>query len=409
MADFLSESFSPLCEKSVRADGTVGIKLIGPGWGSGGYYSEAVLQRDIPRAFPAGTHMYWNHPTATEETERPEGDLNNLAAVLVSEPRWEPNGLRGAGMYADAKVFTGYAEAVDQIGDHIGVSIRGYGSKAAGEAEGKTGLIVQEISGGRSVDFVTKPGAGGAVLSIFESAPGAGKLPDIKEAHNLGEWLESKLHLSLTQLGDGMFGDGNVNREERKAMSAAIGAALDAYRASLIASTPQLYQRSAWGAAPDSEDVAALGNDDMSESQQRAAADNPNMEDAMSDELQQQLAESQRENARLREMLLLNEAKEFAIGALAAADLPDVTKTRLQRQLVANPPVKEGKIDQDAYKARVETAVNEARTEIAAVLGDSGQIRGQGASDQPAAVPVAEAQKRLDRAFELLNGGTVRG
>lgn len=325
MADFLSESFSPLCEKSIRADGTVGLKLISPGWGSSGYYSESVLQRDIPAAFPPGTQMFWNHPTATEEMERPEGDLNHLAAVIVSEPRWEPNGLKGAGMYADAKVFTGYAEALDQIGEHIGVSIRGYGSKEPGTAEGRQGLIVSEISHGKSVDFVTKPGAGGAVLSIFESAPGAGKLPDIGE------------------------------------------------------------------------------------SQQRAAADNPSMEDAMSDELQQQLAESQRENARLREMLLLNEAKEFVIGALAAADLPDVTKTRLQRQLVANPPVKEGKIDQDAYKTRAETAVNEARAEIAAVLGDDGKIRGQGASDKPATPDVNEAQQRLDRAFALLNGGTIHG
>jgi hypothetical protein len=164
------DSIAPLIEKAVRSDGTVPIKIIQPGWGSSGYYSEELLQRDIPQVFPAGTHMFWNHDTATEEAERPEGDLSRLAAVTVTDPVWMENGPKGPGMYADAIVFSDYRETVDQIGEYIGVSIRGRGRHVMGEAEGRKGPIIDEIVAGKSIDFVTVPGAGGEIVQIFEAA-----------------------------------------------------------------------------------------------------------------------------------------------------------------------------------------------------------------------------------------------
>lgn len=161
--------FTPLVE-AVRRDGTVALKIIQPGWGSSGYYPASVLERDGPVVFPAGTKMYWNHPTVTEESERPEGDLRNLAAELVSGARWDANGLAGPGLYADAKVFAPYQDAVSELAPHIGVSIRAAGRAVAGEAEGRQGRIVQQLVNARSVDFVTEPGAGGQVLRLFESA-----------------------------------------------------------------------------------------------------------------------------------------------------------------------------------------------------------------------------------------------
>ena len=145
----LKPEYTPLTEKAVRGDGTIGVKIIAPGWGSSGYYSPEILQRDIPVAFPAGTHMMWNHDTPTEEAERPEGDLSRLAAVTVSLPRWEEAGAEGPGMYADARVFSGYAEAVDQIAEHIGVSIRGMGTQTTGTADGREGPLVGEITAGK--------------------------------------------------------------------------------------------------------------------------------------------------------------------------------------------------------------------------------------------------------------------
>jgi hypothetical protein len=169
--------FVPLMERAVRKDGTIPVKIIQPGWGSSGYYPAEVLERDGPKIFRKGTKMYWNHQTASEEAERPEGDLNHLAAELVSDARYQPAGPAGAGLYADAKVFERYKSAVDDLAPHIGVSIRAFGKAVQGEVEGREGVIIQELTKARSVDFVTAPGAGGQILSLFEAARGADKKP----------------------------------------------------------------------------------------------------------------------------------------------------------------------------------------------------------------------------------------
>jgi ribosomal protein L11 len=167
--------FVPLMERAVRSDGTIPVKIIQPGWGSSGYYPAEVLERDGPKIFTKGTKMYWNHQTATEEAERPEGDLNHLAAELVSDARYQANGPAGAGLYADAKVFEKYKAPIDDLAPHIGVSIRAYGKASQGTIEGREGPIVQELTKRRSIDFVTAPGAGGQILSLFEAARGADK------------------------------------------------------------------------------------------------------------------------------------------------------------------------------------------------------------------------------------------
>ncbi len=167
--------FVPLIERAVRGDGTIPVKIIQPGWGSSGYYPAEVLERDGPKIFKKGTKMFWNHQTATEEAERPEGDLNHLAAELVSDARYQANGPAGGGLYADAKVFEKYKPAVDDLSSHIGVSIRAFGKAKQGEMEGREGVIIQELTKARSVDFVTAPGAGGQIVSLFEAARGADK------------------------------------------------------------------------------------------------------------------------------------------------------------------------------------------------------------------------------------------
>lgn len=470
----LHEQFTPLAERAVRSDGTVGLRLIGPGWGTSGYYGRDVLERDIPRVFPAGTHMFWNHPTPTEEMERPEGDLRNLAAVIVSDPVWLDDGPAGPGMYAESRPFAGYAQTIDEIGEHIGVSIRGLGRHAIGTAEGREGRIVQEIVAGKSIDFVTAPGAGGAVIKVFESAPGAARLPapgaapdnggglglhetptveqflaeagrvlsaanekrlrgalaeltavlsvldttsesarKLAEARNIGEWLESRLHLSLTTIADEMYGDGRVSREERKAMSSSIGAALDAYRTDLMTNAAQLFQRDTWAKSPDSEDIAAM-NGDMSESN---TEDNAMSEQELKEardalaEAQKAIAEREASLAAVRELLLMREAADFVAGLLKDAELPDVTRARLTKTLAANPPVKEGKLDEAAFKARVETAVTEAQTEIAAISGRNGRVTGNGSAGSPAGnEPTIEAARaRLGEALTSMGYGGKDG
>lgn len=414
----LDGDFVPLVEKAVRRDGTIGIKVIGEGWGASGYYGRKVLERDVPSVFPAGTHMYWNHPTLSENEERPERDLRDLAAVTVSDPRWHDDGPAGPGMYADARVFSGYQDTINEIAEHIGVSIRGSGKVQQGEAQGKTGRIVEEISDGFSVDFVTKPGAGGAVVNIFESAPGAKRLPDLeemlKEAANLGEWLESRLHLSLTQIADDLFGDGHVTRDERKALSAAIGQALDAYHNFLEDNAPDLFSRKRWEEAP--------AGTQMSESEPPEAAKKNKPEERMSElqeveaardkaqadlaEARRQLAERDGQLAKASEALLLREARDFVQEQLAEAELPDLTKKRLAQSLAANPILADGKLDKEAIAARVTKAVEEAEAEVNAILGFDGRVRGHG-NGAPAngALTIEEAQKMTAGALADLGYG----
>lgn len=152
---------------------TIPVKLIGPGWGSMAYYSEEVLKRDGPSVFKKGTHMMWNHATESEEADRPEGDLSNLAAVLIEDASWKDNGVKGPGLYSKAKVFSDYATQVAEKGPHIGISINAAVKAHEGEAEGRTGKIADKFVYAFSTDFVTKAGAKGApIVPVLESDRG---------------------------------------------------------------------------------------------------------------------------------------------------------------------------------------------------------------------------------------------
>lgn len=164
------------CEEVKVREGvgsSIPIKIIGPGWGSMAYYSKEMLQRDGPKVYTKGTHMYWNHATEAEESQRPEGDLSNLAAVLTEDASWKDHGPKGPGLYSKAKVFSDYATQVAEKGPHIGISINAAIKGKEGTAEGRTGRIAEQLVRAFSADFVTRAGAGGApVVPVQESARG---------------------------------------------------------------------------------------------------------------------------------------------------------------------------------------------------------------------------------------------
>jgi hypothetical protein len=178
-----------LQEKAVREDGTVRVKLISPGWGSSGFYSENMLKRDGPKVFKAGTHMYMNHPTEAEARDRPERDVRDLVGTLTSDAVWESasKSNTGAGLYADARVYSQYRSFIDEAAKDIGVSIRASGTGEEGEAERKRGIIVNGLHEAFSVDYVTLPGRGGQVLSLFESAKSKHFPEKEKEPEKMGD------------------------------------------------------------------------------------------------------------------------------------------------------------------------------------------------------------------------------
>ena len=169
----LRSELVPLAEAAIRDDGTVPIRIIAPGWGSSGYYAPAMLERDGPNIFTSGLHMYLDHPSVSEADDRPERSVRDLAGRLVSDARWDAEGPAGPGLYAEAEVFAPYRDVIGEIAPHIGVSIRASGTVSEGEAEGRAGRLVDRLVAAESVDWVTRAGAGGQVVTMLESARAA--------------------------------------------------------------------------------------------------------------------------------------------------------------------------------------------------------------------------------------------
>lgn len=158
----------------VASGGEILIKVISPGWNEAksAYYGADMLKRDCAEAFPVGTKMFWNHPTAQEAKDQPERDCDKIAAVFIEAAKWNENGAAGPGPYAKARVKEMYRAKVKDLVPDIANSIYARGKMQAGEAEGHKGRIVTQLLASKqnTVDFVTYPGAGGEIVQMFESA-----------------------------------------------------------------------------------------------------------------------------------------------------------------------------------------------------------------------------------------------
>ena len=112
--------------------------------------------------------------------------------------------------------------------------------------------------------------------------------------------------------------------------------------------------------------------------------------------------------AKMREQLLLREARDFVTGELAKTDLPAITQTRLAGQLARNPIAADGKLDEAAMGKAVETAVTEARTEIAVLLGKDGNVTGNGdaaTADDDEQPTIEAARTRLNESLAKIGYG----
>lgn len=330
--------FIPLMEKAVRRDGTIPIKIIQPGWGSSGYYPADVLERDGPKIFQRGTKMYWNHQTPTEEAERPEGDLNQLAAELTTSARYQVNGPKGAGLYADAKVFEAYQPHVDDLASHIGVSIRAFGKAQHGTVEGREGAIITELTKAKSVDFVTAPGAGGQVVSLFEAARG-----------------------------------GRADTQVRPSVPAV--------------------QNSTTSGDVESHPIEEARMDELElKKLQEANA-------TLQTKLDEVAANNARMNETLAFRDAKDMARE-AVNAVSG--LPDVTKSRLIESLAKNPPMKDGALDRTVFATAIQEAVKAEIQYLEKVAGIGNiRGLGESAEDD-ADVDEAKVEEDLTESFAAL-------
>jgi len=333
-------------ERAVRADNMIDVKVIKPGWGTTGYYSDKVLERYAPQAFPAGTKMFWDHPTETESRERPERSLKDLAAELVTPAVYNRDGPDGPGAYARAKVFETYKGPVDELAQHIGTSIRAYGGSSDGEAEGRKGTIIESIipSVMNSIDFVTLPGAGGQIVSIFEAARGRQTDAD-----------------PVTPIQEATVGDENKGT-----------------------TTPPPAPPS--GVSP--ELTTAI-------SEAVRAANEP---------ILKELQETKQANVRLQESIILRDARDIVTRTVSKIpNVPEMTRTRLVESLSLDPPLKDGAIDTEAYATKITEAVTAELNYIHGAAG-TGRVSGMGGSGDPGGTPtpIEESEKGLADAFGRL-------
>ncbi len=340
----------PLIEAKTDDKGTIPVKIIDPGWGSSGYYSREVLQQAVnARVYAAGLQMYWNHPSKSDEKERPERDLRDLAGVLTEDARWDEHGSKGPGIYARAKVFSAYRDAVAEMGPYIGLSHYVWGESKQGEAEGRKGEIVTRIVAARSVDFVTVPGRGGAIAEAFRAARPPVPTDDQK-----------------TEAGKSMVGE----KPEKLTLE------------SLRKEHPEIVE----ALRKEIENSAAMKEAQAQQEKKLA-------------ETEKALEEAKAENARLKEALLLVEAKTFVEEKVKSAKIPDLTKARIVESLGKSPVVKDGKLDEAAYTAAIEAAVK-AEAEYLAKLG-AGRVEGMGAG-APTEKTLEETEKQLVAGFMRL-------
>lgn len=305
------------------------VKLIAPGWGSSGYYSPSTLRAAAP-VFTRGLKMYWNHQTAAEEAARPEGDLDKLAAELVEDSRYMDDGPTGPGLYARAKVFERYAAPVKDLKDHIGVSIRASGMARTGEAEGRKGNIVEKIVSAKSTDFVTVPGAGGEIVSLFESA-----------GHRRPAGISDEVKEEMT-------------KEEIQGL---IDGAVKPIRESLASAETK---------------VTAL----------------------------------ETENARLRESLVLRDARGVVEAKLKTITMPDMTRARLVESLTPRATVKDGALDVAALEA---LCLAEAQKEMAYLSSATGGFRVSGFGAAPVGEPKPVDQAALAGRLQSVLGLSEAG
>ena len=472
------------------------ITIISKGWGSSGYYSREMLARDGAAVFPSGTQMYIDHPSRSEEADRPERSVKDLAAAIVSTPV-----MKGDALVAEADVFPHWESFIDSVAPHIGLSIRACGESEMGEAEGRRGPIITSLTEGISVDFVTLPGRGGKVggmaeaqvVELFEStraqpvseqlssalgdelrdagharfgsdetyvyvdnydidqqwvifciSPRGGderlvrigyerdkdgevtlsggeqsvervtsyvavgrseeSAAALKEARNAGNWFEARIHQSFTDIADQMFGNGYLTREERIALSNAIGDALQAFNQSVEENAPGLYARDPYtcpeesdvqvnetaGDGPTTKEVGMPDDKRLSELEESVRQ----LQEKFEESEQQREAEKTRAD-RAEEALLESKADRIVREATHEVDGKEVSvfeglrERGIERAVEAAksgtlPLAEDGKLDESALRERAVKAAKEERDYLSeAGVSTAGRVSGLGGGSTP--------------------------
>lgn len=350
------------------------VKLITPGWGSSGYYGKEVLQQAATdKVFPAGTLMHLDHDSMSEEAERPEGSVKTLAAALTEDAYWSD---ADGALVAEARGIHPWKEALADAAEFIGVSISAAASFAIGEAEGRKGRIVEALEPHvfNRVDFVTKPGRGGS-FTVLESAA-----EQAKEARNIGQFLEARLHSLFTNLADEFYGDGRLTREEHRTLTTGLSEALLAITTRVEAEAPQLFERDIWDepTVPSAEESSPAVPAGVNEKKEEATVATIQIEESELTQLRESASRAtalEAENKTLKEAAEAEakEAYKASIEGAVAEAFKGVEAKRSQAAVVAEALAGEYTVEQAAEAAK------EAAAEFASLAG-AGKPAGLGAA-----------------------------
>lgn len=178
-------------------DGSYPVVLLTPGQGATAYYSEEVVARDAPSAFPKGTHVYLNH-LQKGEVRSPEKILGTLVAdTTIRED--------GAAMNRFLPVDR-WAPLVKDVHKIAGLSINAGGTARLGMIDGKTTRIAESIAYEitNSVDLVSYPGRpGSGFTESYDSLYNEAMSAYVEEDHQTGApdpgHLEEGIRMALEE------------------------------------------------------------------------------------------------------------------------------------------------------------------------------------------------------------------
>ena len=148
---------------AMASDGSYPVVILTPGLGTTAYYSEAVIKRDAPSAFPKGTHVYLTH----QRGPGGEPDTGRLLGFLIEDTTIRDTDGAALNRF---KPIRKHAEFVEDVHKGVGLSIAAAGTATMGMMEGKQVRIAQSIDKhiANTVDLVSYPGRPGS--GFIESA-----------------------------------------------------------------------------------------------------------------------------------------------------------------------------------------------------------------------------------------------
>ena len=186
------------------------VRIIAPGWGSTGFYSDELLQESAP-LFASGKPIYADHPSLTELRETGGvRSVNDQVGTLGSDAAWEHEGELGPGLYASLNVFESRRQWMHERRNSCGLSMHASGRRKRGKVGDRAGFIVTGLKEAHSVDVVTSPGAGGGFGQILENR-GSKETEAMSTENKVSNITEAELENVAGQEAEAT---GKINREQ---------------------------------------------------------------------------------------------------------------------------------------------------------------------------------------------------